>query len=243
MRVAAFIYGIVCYLVFFATFLYAIGFVGNIFVPISVDAGNPPPSTGAALLINLILLSIFALQHSIMARPAFKRWWTRIIPKSIERSTYVLLSSLALILIFSLWRPMPAVIWNVDGAAGQYVLWALFALGWLTVMVGTSLISHFDLFGLSQVYTNLRGDEYKAPKFRTPFLYNLVRHPIMLGFIIAFWATPRMTAGHLLFAAVTTAYILVAIRFEEHDLSQAHPEAYAEYRKRVSMILPIPKIR
>jgi protein-S-isoprenylcysteine O-methyltransferase Ste14 len=240
---AAFIYGIICYLIFFGTFLYAIGFVGNIFVPLSVDRGNSPIATATALVVNLILLSIFALQHSIMARPGFKKWWTRIIPKSIERSTYVLLASVALLLIFWQWRPMPDVVWSVENKIGNFVLWALFGLGWGLVLVSTFLINHFDLFGLRQVYSGLRGVEYGGLEFKTPFLYKLVRHPIMLGFIIAFWSTPVMTVGHLLFAAVTTAYILVAIRFEERDLSNLYPEKYGEYRKRVSMIVPIPKIR
>ena len=239
-RFLALLYGTISYLIFLATFLYSIGFVGNLLVPKSIDTGTSG-STGFAILVNIILLSIFAIQHSVMARPAFKKWWTKFIPEPIERSTYVLLSSLALVLIFWQWVPMHGVVWDIQNPFGQNLMWVLFGLGWLIVLISTYLISHFDLFGLRQVYLFMKSREYTYPGFKTPFLYKLVRHPIMLGFIVAFWATPYMSFGHLLFAIVTTAYIVVALQFEERDLVSFHGDEYKEYKKQVSMILPIPK--
>ncbi len=242
-RLLAFLYGALAYVVFFVTFLYAIGFVGNMIVPKSIDSGPTAATLTRALIANIILLSIFAIQHSVMARPAFKRLWTRIVPQPVERSTYVLLASGALIRLFWQWRSMPDVVWSVENAAGRYILWGLFFLGWATVLVSTFLINHFDLFGLRQVYMYKQGQEYTDLNMTERFLYKFVRHPIMLGFIIAFWSTPHMTYGHLLFAAVTTVYILVAIQLEERDSVSIHGEAYEDYRRRVSMLVPIPKGR
>jgi methanethiol S-methyltransferase len=237
-RTVSFLYGVVSYLVFFVTFLFAIGFVEGVIVPKTVDSGGAAAPTIEALIINLLLMSVFAVQHSVMARPAFKRWWTQLVPSSVERTTYVLLASLALALLIWQWRPMPAVVWQITEPHVATALIVLSFVGWLIVLTSTFLINHFELFGLHQVANNLAGRPMPAPRFRTPLFYHFVRHPIYLGFIIAFWAAPTMTAGHLLFAAVTTAYILVGIQLEEHDLIDIFGDQYRTYKKRVSMLVP-----
>jgi protein-S-isoprenylcysteine O-methyltransferase Ste14 len=238
-RWSIFIYGVVSYAIFFATFLYAIGFVGNLYVPKSMDAAPSMPF-GMALLIDAGLLGLFAIQHSVMARPAFKRWWTRIIPQEAERSTYTLLSSVALIVMFAFWQPLGGAVWQVESTIGQALLYAGFAFGWLLVLVSTFLINHFDLFGLRQVWLQLRRKPYTQLQFGTPFLYRYVRHPLYVGWFFAFWCTPTMTLTHLVFAIATTAYILIAIQLEERDLVEAHPE-YEKYRKQVPMLVPFAK--
>ncbi len=239
-RILTLAYGLICYVVFFFTFLYSIGFVGNLLVPKSIDSGNEG-SLVISLCINITLLVIFALQHSLMARPFFKKWFLRFIPQSIERSTYVLLSSLALILLFWLWQPLTTSVWQVENSIGRRLIDFIFWAGWLLVLLSTFMIDHFDLFGLRQVYLNFKARQYTSSDFATPWLYNYIRHPIMTGFIIAFWATADMTTGHLLFAVVTTLYIVAAIQFEEHDLIQQFGNTYSDYRRQVSMLFPLKK--
>jgi protein-S-isoprenylcysteine O-methyltransferase Ste14 len=236
-RVLALLYGLAAYLLFFATFLYAIGFVSGLVVPKTIDSGEAVPVT-EALIVNLILMSVFAIQHSVMARRQFKQWLTQYVPKAVERSTYVLLASLALVLLFWQWRPIPAVVWQVTNSEVSMAIMGLSLLGWLIVLTSTFLINHFELFGLHQVANNLSGQAMPDPRFRTPLYYKFVRHPIYLGFIIAFWAAATMTIGHLLFAAVTTAYIFVGILLEERDLVELFGDDYRRYKERVSMLVP-----
>ena len=239
-RILALAYGVASYLAFLAAFLYAIGFVGNLPVPKSIDSGPAGPPLSAAL-VDALLLLLFAVPHSVMARPAFKRWWTKFVPPPVERSTYVLVSSLALALLFWQWRPIPGLVWDVTNPVGRWLLAAVFWLGWVVVLVSTFLIDHFDLFGLRQVYLFASGRAYSPPAFKVGGLYRYVRHPIMLGFLLAFWATPTMTVGHLLFAVATTAYILIALQLEERDLVGYHGDQYRAYRMQAGMLLPLPR--
>ena len=236
-RIVALTYGVACYGVFFATLLYAIGFLGNFEVPKSIDSG-PQGSALAALLIDGALLTIFALQHSIMARPQFKRAWTRLVPEPVERSTYVLFSSVALLLLFWLWQPIGGVVWSVAPGWAATAIYMLYATGLFIVLLSTFLINHFDLFGLPQVWLYFRGREYTHLRFRTPFFYRYVRHPLYVGWLLTFWSAPVMTIAHFFFAVMTTAYILVAIRFEEADLVAAYGEKYLQYKERVPMLIP-----
>lgn len=233
----AFLYGIAAYLVFFVTVLYAIGFVMGLVVPKTIDTGPDTP-TAEAVIINLLLMALFAVQHSVMARQRFKAWWTQFVPKPVERSTYVLLASLSLLLLFWQWRPLPTVIWDVGNPDLAVTLVTLSLAGWVLVFTSTYMINHFELFGLHQVTNHLVGKEATPPRFKTPLLYKFVRHPIYLGFIVAFWAAPVMTAGHLLFATVTTLYIFVGIALEERDLVDLFGDEYRQYKQRVSMLIP-----
>jgi methanethiol S-methyltransferase len=237
LKFTAFLFGAVAYLTFLITILYAIGFVSGLVVPKTIDTGEKS-DVFDAIALNLALMSLFAIQHSVMARKPFKQWWTRFIPKSVERSTYVLCSSLVLLLLFWQWRPMPTVLWHIEEPEMAAAVTGLSFVGWVIVFTSTFLINHFELFGLHQVANNLAGREMPAPVFRTPLLYNFVRHPIYLGFVIAFWSAPTMSAGHLLFAAVTTAYIFVGILLEERDLIGMFGDEYVRYRQRVSMLIP-----
>lgn len=231
-----FFHGLACYAIALVTLLYAIGFVGNLWVPRSIDSAREVP-LGIALLTDLALLALFAIQHSVMARPAFKRWWTRIISKEAERSTYILFASVALIVLYKYWEPIGGVVWSVQSTVGRLVLYGLYALGWALVFMSSFLIDHFDLFGLRQVWLQLRGRPYTPVSFGSPWLYRIVRHPLYVGLLLAFWSTPTMTLTHLVFAIATTIYILIAIQLEERDLMAEHPE-YADYRKRVPMLIP-----
>ena len=236
MGAIAFLYGLASYAIFLVVFLYAVGFVGGFLVPKGIDTGPAGPM-GMALVVDLVLLGLFAVQHSVMARPGFKRWWTQIVPRSVERSTYVLFSSLILALLFWQWRPIEGTLWRAEGTAAA-LAWILYGAGWAIVLLATFMINHFDLFGLRQVYLRLTGAAYTNVEFKTTGFYKFVRHPIMLGFLIAFWATPHMTMGHLLFAIATTGYIFIGIFFEERDTAAAHGASFARYRAEVPMIVP-----
>lgn len=241
-RIAFFAYGSLSYLIFLGTFLYALAFVGNLGVPTALD-GAPSGPLAVALAIDVALLTLFAVQHSVMARKGFKDWWTRIVPKPLERSTYVLFSSAALILLFWQWRPLGGVVWSVEDPVGRLILRALFAFGWGLVLVSTFLINHFDLFGLRQVWLYLIGRPYTTLHFGTPGPYRLVRHPLYVGWLFAFWSTPTMTLAHLLFSIATSAYILIAIQLEERDLVREHGESYEAYRRSVPMLIPFTRRR
>jgi protein-S-isoprenylcysteine O-methyltransferase Ste14 len=235
----AVLYGIGAYALFLVTFLYAVGFVGDLAVPKSIDSGSAGPLV-ESLIVDTLLLGLFAIQHSVMARQGFKRWWTRIVPRSVERSTYVVLASLVLLVLYWQWRPIIDPVWTVRSPVGAAILTAIFWFGWAMVLFSTFLINHFELFGLRQVFARLLGRELPAPRFYTPLLYKRVRHPLYLGFLVAFWSTPAMTAGHLMFALACTGYILIAIQLEERDLIRMFGDQYRRYREQVAMLLPLP---
>jgi len=233
------LFGFLSYLIFLATFLYLIAFVGGCpQVPLTVDFGGPVGSLPVAIAVDLALIALFGVQHSVMARPGFKAGWTRIVPKPIERSIYMLLASLCLILLFLFWRPLPSILWSVSTPTAAYALWALFGLGWAIVLISTFLLNHFELFGLQQVWNHAEGSGEQAPVFRTPLFYKRVRHPLYSGFVLAFWAIPVMTLGHALLAAGMTVYILIAIRYEERDLVGLFGTVYQDYRQRAGMLIP-----
>lgn len=238
--ILAVLYGVTVYGAFLATFLYAIAFVGNLPVPKTIDSGTPGPLL-PSLAINLALLSLFAVQHSVMARPGFKRWWTQMVPPAVERTTYVLFASLVLIVLYWLWQPMTDIVWSVTDPVGRIAILAVFVLGFGLVLASTFLINHFELFGLLQVWARLTGRPIPEPIFRTPLIYKHTRHPLYLGFVLAFWATPTMTTGHLLFSIATTGYIFVGIWFEERDLVNLFGDKYRRYREQVSMLIPLPR--
>lgn len=239
-KVIYFLYGIVAHAMFLIVYLYLIAFLANFSVPKSIDSGEIGP-VGLALFINVMLLALFGIQHSVMARQGFKQWWTKFVPRPIERSTYVLISNLLVILLMWQWQPMTGVLWSVENPAGVAILWGLFGLGWTIIVLASFMINHFDLFGTRQVYLYLRGQEYTPLQFKATGFYKYIRHPLMLGWITAFWATPHMTVGHLVFAVGTTVYILIAIQIEERDLAKFHGESYERYRRSVSMLLPLKK--
>jgi len=236
-RPGMFLYGLFCYAVFFGVFLYAVGFIGGFMTPTTLD-GAPRLAFGSALAVDVALLAVFALQHSGMARPAFKRWWTRVVPEAAERSTYVLLSSLALVALFVLWQPLGGVVWQVTAGAAHTAVLGLYLFGWALLLYATFLIDHFDLFGLTQSWRYARGESYRPPQFHTPSLYKVVRHPLYIGWLTIFWAAPTMTASHLLFAVLSSGYILIAIQLEERDLVSAFGADYLAYRKRTPMLVP-----
>jgi protein-S-isoprenylcysteine O-methyltransferase Ste14 len=241
-RIGFFVFGVACHAMFLVVFLYMAGFVGNLLVPKSIDSppdGTPP---AVALLVDVLLLGLFAVPHSVMARPAFKRWWTRYVPQALERSVYVLVANLCVALLMWQWRPIGPNLWDVQHPLGRALVYGVFAGGWLLVPVTSLMINHFDLFGSRQVWLHLRQKQYSVPAFRTPMLYKLVRHPLYLGWMIAFWATPTMSAGHVLFAAVLTTYMLVAIPIEERDLAELYGEKYEQYRRRVPALIPRPTV-
>jgi len=236
-RFVAFVYGVITYAIMFLTLLYLFAFLANMFVPKTVDSGEPG-SWGVALIVNSALVLLFGVPHSVIARPAFKKWWTRVVPHPVERTTYVLVSSAALILLFWLWQPMTGVIWQVDAQAGRVLLWALYLLGIFILFASTFIIDHFDLFGLRQVFLHLRNRPYTHHAFSVTYFYRFVRHPLYVGWLLIFWATPSMTVGHLVFAIGMSAYILIAIRYEERDLEHFHGQAYSDYRNKVPMLVP-----
>jgi protein-S-isoprenylcysteine O-methyltransferase Ste14 len=235
---AAALYGALTYLLFQPTFLYLVGFVGNVLVPKSIDSGTPGPVV-SSIIIDIGLLSLFAIQHSVMARPTFKRIWTRLVPQAVERATYVLFACMALILLYVFWRPLPAPVWFTSEPLAVLSLQAISGTGYVIALISTFLINHFELFGLRQIYARLRGRRLPPAMFKAPLFYKRVRHPIYLGFLIAFWATPAMTVGHLLFAIVMTGYVLIGIYLEERDLIALFGEQYCAYRRQVAMLIPL----